>query len=483
MIAYIIKYFAMVLCSLFVYRKLLCLPPQSAADRVAGFLFSLILAAAVSITRRAAAPLSMLIIVCFLTLFAIKHVQSPLNLAITTSILSLAISYAAFLLSSIMLLPVGYMINVFVVNQDLFDAISFLCIGVLQFLLLLIPFRLKRLRRGMPFLLRYGDSDIGVYIASSLLLATSFFSADKGANRAFIIPIAFIAICGLILFFWWRSRLTRTYIECAKDRELQELLADKDERIAALEYHNAELSKIIHRDNKLIPAMAFAVRECITDSALGEAKREALLSQLETATAARRGILKDYETQGKTLPTTTVSGIDSLLSYFYHKAATNGIGFDVSLSGNVKYLIETTINEEDLKTLLADLIENACIAVRSCERKTVLARFGIVDGSYAVDILDSGTPFQIDVLLRMGREQITTHADTGGSGIGMMTTAERLKKYRASFILEEFSDNHIFTKRVSISFDGLSEYRVKTHRKDLSMALSAREDVRLLPAN
>ncbi len=59
------------------------------------------------------------------------------------------------------------------------------------------------------------------------------------------------------------QRHKELYLSRLKENELQrlcELLKQKDERIEYLERQNAELSKIIHKDNKLIPAMELAVR-------------------------------------------------------------------------------------------------------------------------------------------------------------------------------------------------------------------------------
>ena len=57
----------------------------------------------------------------------------------------------------------------------------------------------------------------------------------------------------------------------------------------------------------------------------------------------------------------------------------------------------------------------------------------------------------------MGRKKITTHKDSGGSGIGLYTTFEILKRHKASFILDETIDSDIFVKKISILFDGCEQ--------------------------
>ena len=66
------------------------------------------------------------------------------------------------------------------------------------------------------------------------------------------------------VYCWWRFRITRDYREKLRQAELKALqneLIEKDNRIRELEENNDSLAKIIHKDNKLIPAMELAVCE------------------------------------------------------------------------------------------------------------------------------------------------------------------------------------------------------------------------------
>ena len=84
--------------------------------------------------------------------------------------------------------------------------------------------------------------------------------------------------------------------------------------------------------------------------------------------------------------------------------------------------------------------------------------------------------------MNLGIKRITTHKDSGGTGIGLSSTYNLCKKYNASFVITEdinsenttFSDTNYndsisekasskditFTKKVSVVFDGKSEYRL-----------------------
>lgn len=58
--------------------------------------------------------------------------------------------------------------------------------------------------------------------------------------------------------------------------------------------------------------------------------------------------------------------------------------------------------------------------------------------------------------------------NSGGTGIGFMTTFETMKETKASLIIDEMREmsNTDYTKSVTIRFDGKNEYRIKSYRND-----------------
>ncbi|UOO38219.1 sensor histidine kinase [Oscillospiraceae bacterium CM] len=351
------------------------------------------------------------------------------------------------------------------------DSISVFLLGFFQLLFLIGLFRIKRLRKGMPFLQERGAGDMVTFLGISLLLAISFFAISKEPNLYFAIPLFFAFLIGFIIIFWWRGTITKKYLEKVKAQELEELqqaLNAKNQENEQLRQQNGDLSKIIHKDNKLIPALDYAVRQYLltaeteTDYAVRLSKAKSLLAQVEAASQERQGILTDFETGNKKLPSTNVPSVDSLLSYMYQKAKEQGVTLDVSVSGNIHFLIQQQAAEHDFNTLLSDLIENAVVAARRCTTKNVMVHMGISNGHFSIDIFDSGMPFAAETLSGIGYQQTTTHADEGGSGIGLVTTFEILKKYQASFVIEDLNGNSQYTKKVSVCFDQLCQFRFLT---------------------
>ena len=52
--------------------------------------------------------------------------------------------------------------------------------------------------------------------------------------------------------------------------------------------------------------------------------------------------------------------------------------------------------------------------------------------------MDTGVDFEIDTLVKLGLEAVTTNEDRGGTGTGFMTTFETMKETKASLIITEY---------------------------------------------
>ena len=84
----------------------------------------------------------------------------------------------------------------------------------------------------------------------------------------------------------------------------------------------------------------------------------------------------------------------------------------------------------------------------------------------SIQVLDTGIEFEIETLLKLGLERTTTHRDSGGTGIGFMTTFETLKECNASLVIEEYNNEKDYKKSLNIIFDGKSEYNINSYRAE-----------------
>lgn len=273
----------------------------------------------------------------------------------------------------------------------------------------------------------------------------------------------------MVLLLWWLNQLQITYRErhsAQVAEHLEQELAALREENAGLVQKNYELSRLIHADNKLIPALELAYRETLAAAEFGDPSQEqaahANLAYIESVEAVRRGTLAQYDIAHKSLTATGVPAVDTAVGYMAQRAVEQGVSFDFALMGSVKYLVKHIISQHDLSTLLADLLENALIAVKDAGHKHILLTIGIVENAYVLTVHDSGPAFQPDVIRQMGLTPITTHEADGGSGLGLMTVFEIIRACNASFILDETVDNSLYTKAVSIRFDNLGQTQVIT---------------------
>lgn len=464
-----IKYFAIIICSFYIYGKLLNIshsqnhytyllsgiPCLSLGSLLLDFLFP-------------QATDLMLILISFFFLLRIAKITP--ESAITTTIISYGISYIIFSLSA--LISSAILVFAFHVSIDSYShLLSQALTAVIQIAITPLLFRPKRFRKGMPFIANKLNSYPLMIISLITLFAVVIF---KNGNNSllYLFPFLLIFLMAIFIYISWKNNITKTYLERLKEKdiaELNETLSEKESYIKKLEEENKELSKIIHSDNKLIPAMLLSVKEFIRDSSsLAPAASEKgmrLLSDLEQLSLHRKSILRTQDDRCRSIPETGCSSVDSILNYMKQKAHEMNIIFETAFSCDMKALVNENISENDLNTLLADLLENALIATKYGGHRHVLLSVDRIEDFYTISIFDSGVPFPKEVLVSLGLKNYTTHKADGGSGIGLVTSYELLKKYGASLAIEEFTQNSgLYTKKLSVVFNRLDQYTLFTYR-------------------
>ncbi len=445
------KYFFIVICSFYLYRKFLNFS-CSRRQLLARTIYSALLSLLTYFIRLYISIGGILILIIAFTVINYLLYKYSINVTIVSSILAMGCSYVLFLLSALIVYPSILLLSQALENTAIYD-ISFLLIGCCQLIIATIPFRFNRLKNGMPFLKQPVKSELGVFIAISALYATSLFYIIKEDHLYLLIPIFFIALSGILIFFWWKHKITESYLTKLKEREVNVLKKE----IAELKEYNATLDKVIHKDNKLIPTMVYEVQEALTIvRAHGNQEDckvlETSLLKLQTISKERKGIVQFSDHQAKTTYITGSSSIDGILKFLAAKAYANQTFFEVVISQNVQTIIPDIISEADFRTLVADLVENALIAVKSEPQRNVLFHTRMEDHVFYVDIYDSGAAFDKEVLENLGKNAITTHKNDGGSGIGYMSTFEILNRCNGGLDIKEDLEMDTYTKRVTVYF-------------------------------
>ncbi len=292
-----IKYFFICLCYLTVFTKLLNIK-EANKNHLLKICFAIFFAASAVIFRTYFFNLSILLLYALILIYTYFVYKKGDNITITSSIIAFGISYCLFTISAFLIAPTAFIFNS-LCEEPAFIATSNLLVGIIENILALLLFKIKRLKNGMPFLLKKGNSDIGVFISVTLLIAITFIP-DRLHNRIRFVCLFVLLISTLIIYLWWRKKLYSDYLKKLKENDistLKQAIESQEETIAKLTATNEEMLKIIQKDNKLIPEMQVAVNDLIAKNKTDET--EELQAQLNTLHDQRLEVLNEYETNYK----------------------------------------------------------------------------------------------------------------------------------------------------------------------------------------
>lgn len=364
--------------------------------------------------------------------------------------------------------------------------------GLLSFISLLILFKTKMTKNSVNIFTNSRFAIIASCLCILILIIKAIDQFDTlEAFTELFLPLATFLLA-FLLFSWWRRQVTKSYIDKLRQLEIQTLydeLAEKDSLIKKLQDDNSSLSRIIHKDNKLIPAMEHAVTDFLLHNEFSDVTQmeiygKDLSERLQNMSQDRKGILEAYEEKNNILHLTGNVSIDAILAYMHKRALANHISLECKHTReNVEYLLEK-ISEEDLSHLLSDLIENSLNAMSGLSSGRIVVTFGKLQKEAYLSIADTGDAFSIETLHCFGLQPHTTHESTGGSGIGLMDIWKIKKKYKASIQIQEFDSNiGSLTKKIIFSFNSKNHYVIQSYRCTDIINTQTRGDLYVIPAD
>lgn len=404
-----------------------------------------------------------------------------ISLTVNTNILHGLVSNIISVSFSLIAMFVSTIINFIIYKLMFFDItietiIEYVTIGIIQFLLIYLFFKIERFKYGFSFLQgketmnKENTSKIGILV-SSIIIAISLVLSTYSRTTSKIL-IAILILGGILMIYWIKKSITKYYKEKMKERTVeiqQEQIKQQDEKIKNLQTELADVLQINHKYSHRISAMEKAVTKLGTKLQANEEFAEEYGDILSSI----KKLSKEYKEEvasvikGTKLPKTNIFSIDNLLEYMKQESEKDKIDFKLNLDFDINEILETKIPQNKLETMLADHIRDAIIAINCSENKD--RRIKVVldkeDNNYQIKFYDTGIEFEIETLSKLGLKRTTTHKSTGGSGIGFMTTFETLKQCKASLIIEEYSDLE-YTKAVIIKFDNKNEYRIHSYRAE-----------------
>lgn len=355
---------------------------------------------------------------------------------------------------------------------------------ILHISMLSALFKNKRFRKGMPFLIKNNSLNFATIISLLVIMLTFYFSGNYPnssiRNLALIISLFTLAF----LIYWWQAQITKSYRRSLEKRELESLRTEgleKDAIIEKLMADNDRLATITHRDNTLISTLKNStVNYLMTDFASKEEAVEArdkLIANIESLSEGRASLLTKSSAKNGREFDTGISLLDELLHYMDEEAITNNILFSVHNAVVLADFVPKEVSESKLVHVIDDLLKNAFKATKNNERRMVQLQFYKLGKDFVVEVADNGIPFEVQSLVNMGIEKMTTYED--GSGIGLMDIWNTKEARRATYHLEEYATPSPFTKKISITFDKKNRYSIRTYRKDEIQKASKRIDLQI----
>lgn len=383
--------------------------------------------------------------------------------------ISCAITYIIYIISTVLSGMILYNLKI-----DIDNPISLIVIPSIETIILIAIFKTKRFKNGFNFLKNIEKLDkigmISIIIFEVVLVTYGIIhmNISKKVNLILLIETIFVAI---FLIYWIQSQITKHYKKDMKSHTIEVQKEEIEEHLKTIEEvktENLKLATAVHKYNHRISALEKALRDTAKNANNTEFAEEISVFLKETEDISK-GFAKESEVITKSLPLTNITGIDNMFKFMQEEAINSGINFDLKINTSIHNLIDKIISKDKFETLLGDHLKDAIIAINSSDKtyKSILVILGIVDDCYELSIYDTGIEFEIDTLLKLGKERITTHKNTGGSGIGFMTTFETLKSTKASLIIEEYNpETTSYTKSVNIRFDGKNNYKIYSFRAE-----------------
>lgn len=374
------------------------------------------------------------------TINLITYCCIALSVSLGVVIISLILSYLPICL----LLVLVEKYNTLLIVQNILTCI-------LQTVVIAILVKISKLKKWF-YSKNASDLDTILVFAIIGIIVASLWNMKNDYSSALNVLIVIAVASGLLLVLGIKKHISYVYtkrVNMRNEEILQATVKKLEQDIYYLKKDNEKMSAVIHRDNKILPTMQNAVKKVVEKNA--DDNQKELLATLKKLYAERTALLNDGT--DKNFPSTGDLQIDSAISYLSQKAQSVGVDFFFFFTGDPMANIEGCGVENDFLTLLLDLGENAIISTKNSDIKVVKTGISFRHGDISLNVYDSGNKFDERVKRFIGKRRFTTHKTDGGSGIGLMTAYELMRKYSASFVVNENIVSDEVRKCVSVVFN------------------------------
>ena len=446
----LIKYFFLCFNSIVSLRKI-CGARFLKKDLLHNFVFSLIVGGSSSFLSVYYKSIIPVIVLAVLIIYASSIYKNVLFNAINYSIIALAISFIMALLSVIILYPISCLLVALGVGENISSIVYGMAVPVMQTIINGILVIKNKFYKYLISVEKSNDDTV-LILSIVVLIAASLLNMGTKYSKTVSILVVATFSSGLLLVFGIKKHISYVYakrVNMRNEEILQSTVKKLEQDIYYLKKDNEKMSAVIHRDNKILPTMQRAVKKVVEKSA--DDNQKELLATLKKLYAERTALLDDGT--DKDFPSTGDLQVDSAVAYLSQKAQSVGVDLFFFFTGDPIVYPDGRGVEDDFLTLLLDIGENAIISAKNADMRLVKMGICFRHGDLSLNVYDSGNKFDERVKRSIGKRRFTTHKTDGGSGIGLMTAYELLRKYSASFVVNENIVSDEFQKCVSVVFN------------------------------
>lgn len=468
----LLKFTAFFICILYAYIKLLRLKLKvfDLLDIPLFIALSVVLHF-VKIYIKILVPISILILGA---VFLLLRFRKTVYETVTVNTIAFGISIVMFVLAIMIDYPVA-MALYFIRYEIVKNIITQSSISLIQIICVFALFRIRRFQSGVD---PKGETATfeGLLFFSVMCIFTMMLFYTKQSIYEFVLLVA--VFCGLLFILWWRRHITYNYREAVKRQNaahMEDKIQESEANLAKTNFQVAVYAKIFHYLNRAVPDCARLAESAAAETACEDACAvrdllQRILSEMNLA---------NEKCSLENIPQTGVKVLDAAIISIFTVAESKKLKVSVDIYADVEsWFSEGKLDLNDIHILLAYLCDNATNAALGSPDAKVHVVFGATQNKEPfIRIYDSGKQFDEEVIAKLGKEQITTRAGVGGSGIGLFTVFEILQKYGASFLLNEVTEDFGYTKFIEIVFDGRRLITVRTCRESVAAACAGRRDI------
>lgn len=472
----LIKIFFISVYSYFIYFKITNNKQKNISKYLIILFSSVFFASIYSILIRYIGAVAIFPILLFLQSIGLVYITKlKIGYCISVSSISFIMTYTIYILSVVIS---GTLLSLLIPSISFNHSISLITIPTIMLIIIYFFFKIKRFKNGFYFLKNSNIiSKIGINCIIFLGIILLFCGLLQKSENVLLNSYVFAGVLMIIitLMIWIQNQITIQYNDEMKNRTIdiqKDEIDTKNKTIEELKENNIQLSTVIHKYNNRFKALENAIINALNADNTMETSEElsVMLEDLKKMSQSFSAEVIKSNKNNSNIPATGIIGIDNIFKYMSAVAIKNNIEFNLKINDRINFLIDNIIEKEELETIIGDHIKDAIIAINSSNsiHKNIMVILGIVEDSYELCIYDTGIEFEIDILKKLGIKQITTHKESGGSGIGFMTTFNIMNRCKGSIIIEEYNkDNNHYTKAVIFRFDGKNEYKIRSYRAEI----------------